>query len=304
MGVRLLLAAAFTAVFLGLSAAASAQSDNGADAVGDGAGAGKTDPLVALVNGERLYRSDVLAAGRGLPPEYLRDIDKVFGPLLDRAIDLKLLSIAARRAGYANDPKVKAEVRKVEDELIREAMVERLVDNEIDDEALHERYEAYLKENPPRVEVQARHILLESERAAREVIAELDDGADFAALARARSIAPSAAQGGELGYFTKDYMVPEFSAAAFALEPGEYTEEPVKTSFGWHVIQVEDKRQMDPVSFEGMKEELRVELSKERLQALLNDLRKNAVIQEFDGTQMRLRSGTARTAPVTTSKTR
>jgi peptidyl-prolyl cis-trans isomerase C len=300
MGSRTLLAAVSIAATLGLAVGASAQLDGGLQTLVEGAGrSSEPDPLVALVNGERLYRSDVLAAGRGLPPEYLRDIDKVFDALLDRAVDLKLLSIAGRRNGLASDPKVMDAVRKVEDEMIREVFVERLVETEIDEDALYERYEDYLERNPPRLEIHARHILLESERAARDVIAELDDGADFDALARTRSIAPSAPKGGDLGYFTQDYMVPEFSAAAFALDPGEYTEDPVKTGFGWHVILVEDKREMDPVTFEGMKEELRVELSKERLQAILTTLRRGAVIQEFDGTQMRLRSGTAGKAPGT-----
>ena len=95
----------------------------------------------------------------------------------------------------------------------------------------------------PAREIRARHILVATEAEARRIIAELKAGGDFAAIAKAKSADPgSAGKGGDLGYFTKGQMVPEFEAAAFALRPGEFTEQPVKTQFGWHIIKVEDRR--------------------------------------------------------------
>ena len=91
------------------------------------------------------------------------------------------------------------------------------------------RYETFIAENPASEEVNARHILLETEEEARDVIARLDKGDDFAELASELSTGPSSSQGGDLGYFTAEQMVPEFSQAAFALETGSYSKDPVQT---------------------------------------------------------------------------
>ena len=112
-------------------------------------------------------------------------------------------------------------------------------------------------------------------------------GVDFADLAKRRSIDPSAASGGgDLGYFTREQMVPEFSEAAFSLKKGEITEAPVKSSFGWHVIRVEDKRTSGPPSFDEVKAELQEELSRDVIQDILKDLRGKAKVERFnlDGT--------------------
>jgi parvulin-like peptidyl-prolyl isomerase len=95
----------------------------------------------------------------------------------------------------------------------------------------------------PAREIRARHILVGTEKEAKGIIAELKAGGDFATIAKAKSTdRGSAGKGGDLGYFTKGQMVPEFEAAAFALRPGQFTEEPVKTQYGWHIIKVEDRR--------------------------------------------------------------
>jgi peptidyl-prolyl cis-trans isomerase C len=105
------------------------------------------------------------------------------------------------------------------------------------------RYEQEVAAVPPEEEISARHILLETEEEAKALITELDAGKDFAELAKEKSTGPSAGNGGDLGYLTKGRMVPEFEAAAFALTPGQYGKEPVKTQFGWHVIKVEERRE-------------------------------------------------------------
>jgi peptidyl-prolyl cis-trans isomerase C len=103
------------------------------------------------------------------------------------------------------------------------------------------RYDKEVAATPPEEEISARHILVEAEEEAKALITELDAGKDFAELAKEKSTGPSAGNGGDLGYFTKGRMVPEFEAAAFALEKGQYGKEPVKTQFGWHVIKVEER---------------------------------------------------------------
>jgi peptidyl-prolyl cis-trans isomerase C len=135
-------------------------------------------------------------------------------------------------------------------------------------------------------EVHARHILVGSEAEARDIIKQLDAGADFAELAKAKSTDPSAkTNGGDLGYFRRDAMVPEFAEAAFTIKPGTIDQEPVKTQFGWHVIKVEDRRQTVP-PFAEKEPELREQVAREIVTALVASARSGAKIERFnlDGT--------------------
>lgn len=127
-------------------------------------------------------------------------------------------------------------------------------------------------------EYKARHILTKTEAEAKDIIAQLNKGADFAKLAKEKSIGPSAKQGGDLGWFTVDRMVPEFSAAVAKLKKGEYTKEPVKTQFGWHVIQLEDERKMEPPSFDQVKGQLANMLRNQQVHTYINELRNKAKI--------------------------
>jgi peptidyl-prolyl cis-trans isomerase C len=188
------------------------------------------DPLVATVNGEKIYRSEVLETAESLPPQYQQQLDEVFPALVNRLVDFRLLAVAA--AGLAKDEEVLSRLAELEQNIIREVYLERKIDERVTDEALRGRYDKMIAENPAEPEVHARHILLEDEAAAKEVIVALDGGADFAELASERSTGPSGPQGGDLGYFTQEQMVPEFAQVAFAMEAGSYTNEPVQTQFG------------------------------------------------------------------------
>ncbi len=195
------------------------------------------------------------------------------------AVDFKLAGKAGRDAGLAADDRVKAFVAKAEEQAVRELYLEREIEARINDELIQEAYQVHLADNPPAEELHARHILVETEEEAREVIALLDGGADFAELAKERSTGPSGPKGGDLGYFTADQMVPEFSEAAAALEPGSYTKEPAKTQFGWHVIKLEDRRTAAPPPFEEIEQQLREQVARETLEIVLNDLRDGAEIE-------------------------
>src|SRR5690606_13747347 len=131
------------------------------------------------------------------------------------------------------------------------------IDAALSDEEMQKAYQQHLAESPAGEEVKARHILLDSEEDAKAVIEELNKGGDFQQLARDRSTGPSAPQGGDLGWFSKDQMVEPFSDAAFQMRPGDYSKAPVKTQFGWHVILVEDRREKPAPSFEEVEAELR-----------------------------------------------
>jgi peptidyl-prolyl cis-trans isomerase C len=245
------------------------------------------DPVIARIDGYEILRSELQATMRGLPPQAQgMPIETLYPMLLERAIDLRLIGVAARGAKLDEDPGVKRRIAEAVDSVIQEAYLTRTIEAKVTEAALREKYKAYAAAVPGQEEVNARHILLKTEVEAKAVIVELKKGVDFGELAKKRSIDPAASTGGDLGYFTRDQMVPEFSEAAFKLKKGEITEAPVKTSFGWHVIRVEDKRTSGPPAFEEVREELSEGLSREVLQDLLKDLRGKAKVERFnlDGT--------------------
>ncbi len=242
-------------------------------------GGAADDPVVARVNGDEIHRSDVMELARSLPPQYQAQLGRLFPRLVQRAIDFKLVGAAGKAAGLADDAEFKARLAKAEVALIREIYFERQIQARVTEEALRKRYDEFLATTPPAREHHARHILLKSEAAAREIIAKLDAGADFAELAKEHSTGPSASQGGDLGYFAPGQMVPEFAEATAALEPGSYSKEPTKTQFGWHVIKLEDRRDTAPPSFAEREEQLRQELSRAAAEAMLKELRSQATVE-------------------------
>jgi peptidyl-prolyl cis-trans isomerase C len=159
--------------------------------------------------------------------------------------------------------------------------VRRAVAPELTDEKLRGAYREFLDQNPPQEEIHARHILVDTEEKARDIIAQLDDGADFATLAAQSSDGPSGRNGGDLGWFTADTMVPEFSEAAFKLQPGEYTKDPAHSGFGWHVILVEGRRMQDPPTFEEVVANLRDEMLPMKVEEFINRTRADAEIEIF-----------------------
>ncbi len=237
------------------------------------------DRVVARVNGEEVRQSDVMAMARTLPAEYQAQLMAIYPMLVQRLVDFKLAARAGRDAGLASDERVAAFVAKAEEQAIRELYLEREIEARITDELIQEAYQVHLADNPPAEEFHARHILVETEEAAREVIGLLDDGADFAELAKERSTGPSGPRGGDLGYFTADQMVPEFSQAAAALEPGQHTAEPVKTQFGWHAIKLDDRRTAAPAAFEEVEPQLRQQLARESVAAIFKNLRAGMEIE-------------------------
>jgi len=242
---------------------------------------GKGDPVLARVDGYEIRWADVEASASDLPEAYQGRIEAILPALLGRLIDRRLLVTAGREAGLADDPGVRQKVTEFEDRAISEAFAEQKINAAIDTKALRARYEAYRQGLADRTEVRARHILLNSREAALDVIAELDAGADFATLARQRSLAPSAAQGGDVDYFTRDSMAPDFAEMAFRLEVGAYSPAPLETKFGWYVIKVEDRRGETPRSFFEMRDDLRQEAGRELLERALADLRRRADIELF-----------------------
>ncbi len=248
-----------------------------------GAGArAQEDPVVAIVNDGEIRRSELIEAQKELP-EQLRDypLAQIFPNLLDRLIDSTLVLQKARLENLEDDQEVKARLAKLEVRVIRSVFLERYIARTVTEAALKERYARSVSQAPQGKEVRASHILLESEAEALAVIEEIRGGASFHDVAKQRSVGPSAAAGGDIGYFGREDVVPEFAEAAFGLEPGEVTQAPVQTQFGWHVILVQDHRAKAPPSLEESREALSDELTREAFAALVKELRAGAAIERF-----------------------
>lgn len=264
---RFRLGAAFGALLIALAPLSLSAQDS------------EEDPTVARVNGKPILRSEVLQLASELPAEYQAQIGVIFPALIERLVDMKLIALAAADAGLADDEEVNRRLELRREEIMRDVFLERALAEVLTDEALQARYETFLAENPPETEVSARHILLESEEDAVGVIAELDQGADFATLAKERSTGPSSSNGGDLGFFTKDQMVPEFAEAAFALDAGNYSEKPVQSQFGWHVIMVEDRRTQEPLAYDDVEGELQSAVSRETVREMVAKMREGAEVE-------------------------
>lgn len=239
--------------------------------------------VVATVDGQSIFYSDVEDARNALPAERRQmPLDFVYDQLLNQLIDRKLVAGEARRTGVPDEEAFKVRLAAVEEGLLWDTWLFREIEAKLDDERLKAVHEETLKTFVSEREIQARHILLETEADAKDVIGKLDDGGIFNDLARELSTGPSAPTGGDLGYFVKERMIPEFSEVAFALEVGEYTKEPVQTEFGWHVILVEDSRDTEPPSFEDSRPQLLQAEALKVFEEIVEGLRSKASIERFD----------------------
>lgn len=238
------------------------------------------DSVVARLNGRDIYKSQVAAAirelGANVPPE---NVDQVLPAFIQQYINLQLINDAAKAAGVTKDETVRSQISNSREQIVRAAYMRDLFEGAVSDDVLRQAYQARYEAQPMPQEVHARHILVDDEALARDIIAQLKGGANFAKLAEAHSKDPTASRAGDLGYFVQAEMVPEFGEAVFAMKSGELTEQPIRTQFGWHVVKVEDKRQRVKPSYE----EARVTLDQEARQAILdaklNELRAAAKIE-------------------------
>jgi peptidyl-prolyl cis-trans isomerase C len=249
------------------------------------------DPVLATVNGQPIHLSDVKEAtstlppqARGMPPQQL------YPMLLEQLIDARALLIQAQRTGLDKDPDVQRSMQAAQERALETALLNKVVRPQVSDEAVKARYDQDIAGKTGEVEVHARHILVGDEATAKKIIAELKKGADFAALSKQYSKDPGAAQqGGDLGFFKKTDMVPEFSAVAFSLKDGEVSPTPVKTQFGWHVIQVTEHRTSQPPSFEQERDELRQQMVQAAVQKEVAQVRAAVKVEKFnpDGTPVK-----------------
>ncbi|MCA8931496.1 MAG: peptidylprolyl isomerase [Rhodospirillaceae bacterium] len=237
------------------------------------------DWVVATVGDHEIRLSEVQAVIGGLPPQYQQLPPQILVPSIAEQIAVgRIMQDLAYEEGLQDDPEVQERVAEAEHEIVQDVWLNRAVDAEVTDERLQEAYDTFLEENPPTEETHARHILVDNAEEAQEIIDQLDAGGDFVELAQEHSIGPSGDNGGDLGYFTRDQVVPEFADVAFELEPGSYTETPVETEFGFHVIQVEDRREVQPPAFEEVQDQLTQQVRQDIMRDLVADLREGADI--------------------------
>lgn len=262
----------------------------------------KPEPVIVAMIGDDKITLEELESFKSTIPQ-LKDLPMatVYRQLVDAYVNKKLILTQAQKMGLQDDVQVKRVLKDAEDQLLIRAYIEKKIADEMTPEALQTLYQLELKHFEPQEEVHARHILVATEKEARDLIVKLRAGADFAALANQYTLDRNqgGTNGGDLGYFTKEMMIPEFAKEAFSLPKGEFSKRPIKTAFGWHVVKVEDKRKSAPPSFEQMLEPLQARyvevaapqiVARERATAnvyINNDLfpeqKKQATIEETAG---------------------
>ncbi len=241
------------------------------------------DPVVARVGDTEIHLSDVQAALAGVPAQYRQLPPQMLYPMvLDQVVDRTAVAMLARKQGLQNDPAVKAAMDRAAETALENALVSRAVQPQITEAAIRAKYNESYANKPGEEEVHARHILVPTEEKAKQIIDQLDKGADFATLAKANSTDPGAAQGGDLGWFKKGDMLPEFSAVAFALKPGQISQTPVHTRYGWHVIKVEGTRTAPPPTFEQAQADIRQQIIREAVQKVVEQARAGVKIEKFN----------------------
>ncbi|MBR0673612.1 peptidylprolyl isomerase [Neoroseomonas soli] len=241
------------------------------------------DPVVARVDGEPILLSDLAAATRDLPEELRGAPTQMLYPLLlDQIIAGRAVTAAARRAGLDRDEEVRARIRRAEEQELQQAWLTREIASRVTDAAIRARYDRDVANRPAEDEVRARHILVPTESEARAALAEVRGGADFTEVAQRRSTGPGAREGGDLGFFRRGDMVPEFAEAAFTLQAGQISENPVRSPFGWHVIKVEDRRRAAAPPFEEVSSAIRQQLLEAEVSAAVERARGEARIERFN----------------------
>ena len=236
-----------------------------------------SDMVVAIVNGEKITLSEIENVHGANPQLSNVPLESIYEPLLDNIIDLNIVSAAARAEKVQNSPEFKKMMKEFEKQLLARFYLEQQAKKEQTKENLEAMYEQFKRDNPPQEEMSAAHILLKTEKEAKDVIKRLEKGEDFGTLANELS-ENKGLEDGNLGYFSRDLMVPEFSEAAFAMKEGEISKTPVKTKFGWHVIKAGPHRMAEPPKFEEVEKELIQSQAAQSVELIMRDLRKKAKV--------------------------
>jgi peptidyl-prolyl cis-trans isomerase C len=287
--ITVLLLAAATAISLPAMAEDAPKEAAAADA--KPAEAPKDYTILKLGN-DQIKNSEVQDIWKGLfpsgqAPDFNGFDENIRQNVLRGLVSERLIYQEAVKAGVDKSDEVKKRLAAAEKQIVMQTFMEDKAKTLVSDEELRKAYNEKVAANKGQEEVKARHILVASEDEAKKIAADLKKGGDFDKIAKEKSTDKgSGAKGGELGWFTKDKMVPEFADAAFKLKKGDISG-PVKTAFGWHIIKVEDRRPLQMASFEQMKDSLRAEQTNKAVQNYVEGLLKSADIKYYspDGSE-------------------
>ena len=241
------------------------------------------DTVLARVGDEEITESELALAAADFANE-LAQVPEAQrrGILLNVLVDMELLAQAGEEADLDKTPEFEERVEFLRRRALRNAYVEQELVEGLSDADVKAEYDKQVGSFQPQEELRARHILVATKEDAERIIGELDAGGSFEELASQNSTDGTAQNGGDLGYFSRGQMVDAFEEAAFALEPGTYTKEPVQTQFGFHIIKLEDKRMSSPPPLEEVEEQVRSVLLRQRFETTMAGLREKYAVEILD----------------------
>lgn len=242
------------------------------------------DFVVAIVNGTAITESGVKVFYTTLPPQYKKiPYQQIRDKLIQRIIEQTLIAEAAIKSKLHEDKLIRKRITIARRGVLNEAYLSRIMKRELSETKVREAYQKSIALQPKQTEIRARHILVKTKSEATKIISLLRNGADFIKLAKENSIGPSGKNGGDLGFFGKGQMVPPFSKAAFDLEKGQFTAEPVKTQFGFHIIKLMDRRIAGRDNYDQALSKIRNKLLDKIFDKSISVLRSKAKIELIGG---------------------
>ncbi len=245
------------------------------------------DKIYAVVNGIKITENDLRNLVKNYPGQIPQDANpaEIQSRFMDILIQRKILYTKAVKEGFEKKPEVANQIQQAAESIVADEYLTSRVTKLITKEALDAAYQEFLKQNPPQEEVKARHILVKTEKEAKDIIVKIGKGEKFQDLAKKYTIDPSGTKnGGDLGYFPRGQMVLEFENVAFKLKPGEYSLDPVKSQFGFHIILVEDVRKTPSPTLEQVRPNLEQAIGGKLVQTILLEEAKAAKIEIADET--------------------
>lgn len=247
-------------------------------------GLAQEDKVVATIGGKPVTEADIALAVSDLDEQFARlPEEQRRAAALSAIIEIRVMADEAAARGIDKDAAFQRRIAFLQQRALHAALIDTEIAGKITEDEVRARYDQQIAATPPVNEVKARHILVKTKEEAEAIIKRLDTGESFETIAKEVSTDPgSGANGGDLGWFGPGQMVPEFEQAAFALEVGAHSKEPVQSQFGFHVIKVEDKRAQQPPAFEQVKEQFRSMILREKYFALVEALRAKAAVEIAD----------------------